>query len=605
VRESGAVDCWGQHVTCQKCDVQPAADATVRRVPGVTDARSISADARCVLRKTGEVACLAPDRLEFVALPGLTDVTYLDSGSNCFVHGGGRVACRDPETQKLFPLPGVRDAVAVSSDAIMGCIVRTSGDVMCGKVYEPGPLNKLYGIPRVKDFTLAGDREHRACYTALDGMTACIGVTYDVEPGAHLQPLGRDVDRTVLSHPERFKGATQLALGGQLSLEALVNGHVLIDDLGGSTTEVPLLADAVQHVHGCAIRAQGSLVCWGDNAGGVLAQPTTISALHAPPAPVAGTSDVVDLALGTLAGYALTRGGQVLRWGKRGLGAIATRATPMSLGLGPHDLVEITADQAGRLCVRSKAGEVWCQLEHQHANDRRIAQLDTEDIASISPGNGRLYAVRRDGRAEMHMTRLEGVVPSEDMELDAPVIGSSGRFEDLRCWMRSDHTVGCPRTIQGIAHATALATGPDFSCVIQIGNVACWTVRMDDKGTPHESPLLHVAGIHDATDIAAGYDYACAVHSGGKVSCFHFDAKDGTLLPTVDVLDGGAVDVELTYGFAGQIDASRQLHGPEPAGETACAIMRDYTVTCWGTNLAGETGDGSLVESTSPIGVVL
>jgi len=346
-------------------------------------------------------------------------------------------------------------------------------------------------------------------------------------------------------------------------------------------------------------------VCWGDNAGGALAQRTSIGMLHAPPAPVAGTSDIVDLALGTLAGYALTRGGQVLRWGKRGHDTLETRATPMPLGLGPHDLVVITADQAGRLCMRSKTGEVWCQLEHEHVNDRRIAQLDTEDIASIAPGNGRLYAVRRDGRAEMHLTRLDGVVPSEDVELDGPVIGSSGRYEDLRCWMRSDHTVGCPRSIQGITFATALATGPDFSCVIQRGTVACWTFRADDKGVRRESGLLQVAGIQDATDLAAGYDYGCAVHTGGRVSCFHVDAQDAKLLPTIEVLDGGAVDVEVGHGYAGQIDASRQLHGPEPAGETACAIMRDDTVTCWGTNLAGETGDGSLVESTSPIGVAL
>ncbi len=617
VRESGVVDCWGKHLTCQSCDVPPAADATIRRVPGVTDARSISADGECVLRKSGEVACLAADKLELVALAGLTGVTYVDAGSSCFVHGGGRVTCRDPETQQLVAVPNVRDAVAVSSDASMRCVVRTSGEVLCGALSEPTQLIRLYGIPRAKELALAGDTYHRACYAALDGSAGCFDLPPYIEPGKQLRPLGgEEGNGTVLSDPARFQGASQLTIRGgitienaEISMEALVNGRVITSDLRGSTGEVPLLTDAVQVVHGCAIRAQGSLVCWGDNRGGVLAQRTTIDLLHAPPAPVAGTGDVVDLALGTLVGYALTRTGEVLRWGKfdhAASGSVETVARPMPLGLGPHDLVEIAADEAGRLCMRSANGEVWCQLEHERANDRRIDPLDTSDIASISAGFGRVYAVRGDGRVEMHLTRLWDLATSEEVKLGVPVIGSSGMRDELRCWMRRDHTIGCPQSIKGVSAATALATSEEFSCVIQRGTVACWTFRWEDHVIRHEgAELLQVPGIRDATDLAAGTDYACAVHSGGKVSCFHFDAKGEKLLPVVEVVDGGAVDVELTYGTAGQIDASRQLHGPEPAGETGCAIMRDDTVTCWGTNLAGETGDGSLVGSPTPIGVKL
>ncbi|MBL0216109.1 MAG: hypothetical protein IPQ07_19780 [Myxococcales bacterium] len=617
VRESGAVDCWGQHLACHGCDVPPPADATVRRVPGVADARSISADGECVLRKTGEVACLADDKLELVPLAGLTGVTYVDPGSKCFVHGGGRVTCRDPQTQVLVAVANVRDAVAVSSDGSMRCVVGKSGEVRCGALYDPTQLTRLHGIPPVKEFALAGDNYHRACFAALDGTVGCFDLPDYVEPGTQLRPLGpKEGNGTVLSEPARFASATQLTIRGgitienaEISMEALVNGHVLTSDLRGSTGEVPLLTDAVQVTHGCAIRAQGSLVCWGNNHGGVLAQRTTIDALHAPPTPVAGSGDVVDLALGTLVGYALTRTGVVLRWGKPDQAWYAsgeTVATPMPLGLGPHDLVEITADEAGRLCMRSKSGEVWCQLEHERANDRRLDQLDTETIASISAGDGRVYAVHGDGRAEMHLTRLWDLATSEDVALGVPVIGSSGMRDEFRCWMRRDHTVGCPQPIKGVEAATALATGWEFSCVIQRGDVACWTFRWDDHGIRHEgAELLSVPGLHDATDLAAGGDYACAVHAGGKVSCFHFDAKGEKLLPPVVVVDGGAVDVELTYGTAGQIEASRQLHGPDPAGETGCAIMRDYTVSCWGTNLVGETGDGSLVGSPSPIGVKL
>jgi hypothetical protein len=33
--------------------------------------------------------------------------------------------------------------------------------------------------------------------------------------------------------------------------------------------------------------------------------------------------------------------------------------------------------------------------------------------------------------------------------------------------------------------------------------------------------------------------------------------------------------------------------------------MRDRTLQCWGTNYEGELGDGSVLESKSPIGIAL
>jgi hypothetical protein len=142
-------------------------------------------------------------------------------------------------------------------------------------------------------------------------------------------------------------------------------------------------------------------------------------------------------------------------------------------------------------------------------------------------------------------------------------------------------------------------------CAIVDGEVRCWAGAYDANYIRQQPRTVGaISGLRDATDLAASREYACAVHAGGRVACFRFD-KAGKPTAPVEVIDGGAVDVELGFGTAEQIEASFQLHGPISAGETGCAITRDYTVKCWGTNLVGETGDGSLIDTKSPIGVKL
>jgi alpha-tubulin suppressor-like RCC1 family protein len=156
------------------------------------------------------------------------------------------------------------------------------------------------------------------------------------------------------------------------------------------------------------------------------------------------------------------------------------------------------------------------------------------------------------------------------------------------------------QAIAGIDAASALVGGDSFRCVTQRGRVTCWSY-LDHR--LHHAPS-EVPNLDGVTDLAASKEYACAVHGGGSVSCWHF-ADDGSPLAAVVVLAGGALDVELGHGYQGQLAHSRNLHGPPPGGEYGCAIMADRTVTCWGTNLVGELGDGSLLESASPIGVAL
>jgi hypothetical protein len=60
----------------------------------------------------------------------------------------------------------------------------------------------------------------------------------------------------------------------------------------------------------------------------------------------------------------------------------------------------------------------------------------------------------------------------------------------------------------------------------------------------------------------------------------------------------GAIDVEL--GSESPEGGSSPVIDGRDYG---CAIMIDHTVQCWGSNLFGELGDGSIAESAAPLGV--
>ncbi|MEO8704006.1 MAG: hypothetical protein ABI867_28405, partial [Kofleriaceae bacterium] len=497
----------------------------------------------------------------------------------------------------------VRDAVAVVSADSLACAIRKSGDLVCGEHADmTAAWRPLLGIAKVDSLAMAGESEPRAC-TVSAGAVQCFTIAGSFEAGP-LRVIERE-DRTELRGASHLAFGTDLPPGyerGRRILEAVVAGKI-IRFAPDDREDIPVLADAVKHVAGCAVRAGGSVVCWGRNEGGVLAQPTTLGTAHVPPTRVPGIRDVVDLALATTKTFALTGDGQLYAWGSLVRFGATSRPERVKLGLGPTMLVQIGATPDGLGCMRSAAGEVWCQVDPMaQLGPPRLEQLDTEAVQTIAASDKVVLALRADGVLETHALQvLEGVAMlAVAAPADADVVEVASRYDRV-CTRTRAGAVRCPSVIAGIDAASAIAVGDDFACALQRGTVACWHYDADRK----LSPATQVATIRDATDLAAATDYACAVHGAGRVACWHF-TKAGSAQTPVEVLAAGAVDVELGYGTADQLYRSRyQLHGPPAGGEYGCAIMTDRTVTCWGMHLFGELGDGSLVESTSPIGVVL
>jgi RHS repeat-associated protein len=163
------------------------------------------------------------------------------------------------------------------------------------------------------------------------------------------------------------------------------------------------------------------------------------------------------------------------------------------------------------------------------------------------------------------------------------------------------NVVSPPSAIQlpGGAKATAIAAGDLHTCaLLQSGQISCW--GSDGSGQlgngavtgTKDVPQAPVAlPATSATAIAAAGNSTCAVLNTGGVSCWGSDST----------------------GQLGNGSAASQVSPPSaialPAGTTAvsvvaglltvCAVLNTGGVSCWGSDLYGQLGDGSPYGATS------
>ncbi len=191
-----------------------------------------------------------------------------------------------------------------------------------------------------------------------------------------------------------------------------------------------------------------------------------------------------------------------------------------------------------------------------------------------------------------------------------PVSITAGQF--FTCALLSNETVGCwgssefgqmgnglggrfatPVIVPNLTGVTALSAGMGFVCAaLKDGSVSCW--GQDDSGQlgspatytcsgvpciPTPSPVPNLTGV---TAVGAGSDSACALLSDGTVECWGSNASGQ--LGNGSTMSASSSPVPV-YGLS---SATAIAVG----SEFACALLADKTVTCWGDALG--TGGSSV-----------
>ncbi|MBI2061726.1 MAG: hypothetical protein HYT87_18450, partial [Nitrospirae bacterium] len=159
-----------------------------------------------------------------------------------------------------------------------------------------------------------------------------------------------------------------------------------------------------------------------------------------------------------------------------------------------------------------------------------------------------------------------------------------------------------PVAVSTLTSAVMIAAGQGHTCaVLSDGSARCWGANNygqvgDGTLSTRTTPVV-VTSLTNAVSISpAILSYSCAVISDGTVKCWGYNGSgqlgDGTnsdkYTPVAVSTLTGAVSVTTASGAG---------------GGSSCALLSDGMVRCWGYNYHGQLGDGTTVNTTTPVAV--
>ena len=588
----GAVKCWGRNLEGQ------LGDGTVARVTTPVDVDTLS-----------------------------RAVTAIAAGSNhtCAITAAGAVKCwgdnRDGQLGNGIPgnalvpadVPGLPGGVAaIAAGASHTCALTTAGAVKCWGANTDGQLG--------------------------DGTSVDAAVPVDVAALSGVQAISAGAFHTcALTTLGAVKcwgdnGSGQLGNGTTVSAPLPVD----VGTLAGGVQAI-----ALGRSHTCALTTAGAVRCWGRNSDGQLGDGTAANALLPVAVPTL-SSAVAAIATGQSHTCALTAGGAVRCWGRNGDGQLGDgtmteRRTPVDVAMLSGAVQAIAAGHA-HTCALSTAGTLKCWgsnssgqagdgLDTNATTPVNVATLAT-GVAAIGAGDSHTCAVTTAGAAKCwgrngdgqlgDGTRVQAIRPVDVASLSTGVEAvAAGTFHScaltagggVKCWganyggQLGNGGAGFSATPVDVATLSsgvrAIAAGEGHSCALTAaGGVKCWGEgalgQLGNGAMVAASTPVDVSTLSTGVQaIAAGADHTCALTTAGAVKCWGWN-------------NAGQLGNDPSANAATPVDVATLSTGVAAiatGGNHTCALTTAGAVKCWGQNVFGQVGNGSLVSTTTPVDV--
>jgi alpha-tubulin suppressor-like RCC1 family protein len=402
-----------------------------------------------------------------------------------------------------------------------------------------------------------------------------------------------------------YAGNAVDAAAGESGTDGPIGGDArdsgFVPDGADSGFVYPVDAGAVTKVtagkfHTCAFFGDtGYAKCWGRNDDyGELGTGTGASSAKPVYAMGPGLKDLFAGAHDTCATLA-AGGGECA--GKGGLGELgdgvadADSPAPVPTSVLPSSPTAIASGEAFT-CAIVSGGDVWCM------GDGRVGELGNgASTISVTPVKAQLKGAAK-GIAAFYQ---HACALMADGTVECWGDDSSGQIGDGN--VTPDAGVLTPTAVAGVAGATAIGVGEDYSCALVSddagGDVLCWGANASGQlgnGSTNPSPTpVQVQGATGATILAVGGGHACAsaVNLGG-ILCWGKGGSGqlgnggtGNSSTPVSVANIGGYPESLTAG-----------------GFHTCALIATPDVRCWGSDDFGQLGDGKTnMDETSPVSV--
>jgi len=601
----GSVRCWGANGAGQLGDNTTASNRlTPVVVSGLSGAIAISAGNQhtCALLATGTVRCW-----------GFNGAGQLGDGTTSLRRASVLVA-------------GLTRAVAISAGSSHTCALRADGTARCWGSNVAGQLGDNSTSLRNTPVAVAGPLNAVAitaggdytCALTVDGRGRCWGsngagqMGTGTVGGAHLTPV------TVSS---ALSNAVAIAAGSQhtCALQAdgsskcwgsdltgqLGDGVFVVDGVGETPT--PVLAGAGTFTardiaagrnHTCAVRANGTVACWGANESGQIGN-GTVGGIRQSPVNVTGLANVVAVAAGEAHTCALLSSGTARCWGLNDAGQLGSNTassispTPTAVtGLG--GVVAIAAGGtlgSSHTCALQSDGKVRCW------GSNNVGQLGVGFTSTPSS-------------APVLVADLSDVVAIAVGEQHSCALVAIGA---VFCWGSDGVTTHLVPTLVSLDNVVAIAAGNRHSCALRADGTAwCWgqnvAGQLGNGGTiSTASPSLAGSGaLLNVVSIGGGFAQSCASLADGTARCW--GANDAGQLGNATFASSTTpVLVQATplsvLGGGTFLRPFRNLVNVTTGRRHSCALNSGGAVICWGENTFGQLGNNSTINSNVPVTV--
>ena len=292
--------------------------------------------------------------------------------------------------------------------------------------------------------------------------------------------------------------------------------------------------------HTCALLADGRVQCWGRNTGdpdarggGQLGDPAFNGFASAMPVEVTGITTAIAVAAGGFHTCALLANGTVQCWGQNDQGQLGNGTVDPPTPLAPRNPTPVTVNRIADAIAISAGGWHTCALLRNGTvrcwGDNQFGALGDGSPTPTNP------YVRRPTPTPVDVVGINTAVVLEAGIFHTCVLLQDGSEQ---CWGWNDffqlgnnppavNASSRPVTVNGVTNPASLAPGAEHSCVVlQDGTVQCWgdnSFGQHGNGSPRgiaNPPTPPVTGITTATAATSGAEHTCALLRGGRVQCW-------------------------------------------------------------------------------------